>query len=122
MQYQNALLKESKNVSPFLQAGPPLDPKQMTIEPPPQPKPRNLSSMGVSQSMKQFKPMTGTTVTEGEISAGSVFEQLKYSESMHTLKALQKQQEANADRPSSSMFKKGTSDFINRKLRDKDKV
>jgi hypothetical protein len=104
--------------------GPPLDPKQMTIEPPPQPRPRNLpgATLGVSQSQKQFKPMTGTTaglVTEGEETTGTD-EPLKYSESMQTLRVLKSREEANIDRPPSSMFKKGTADFIKRKIVDKE--
>lgn len=52
VQYQNALLREQKNVSPFLQVGPPLDPKQLTIEPPPQPRQKHAQVLGVSQSVK----------------------------------------------------------------------
>ena len=103
-----------------MQQGPPLDSKMMTIDPPPQPRPRNQAqSLGVSQSMKQFAPMTGNVMTEGDISTGPSQEPLKYSESMHTLKILKKTQEASANRPSSSMFKKGTADFIKRKIVEK---
>ena len=34
VQYQNALNRENKNISPFMVNGPELDPKMMTIEPP----------------------------------------------------------------------------------------
>ena len=36
------------------------------------------------------------------------------------MKALHKAQEARKDRPASSMFKKGTSEFLNRKIRERD--
>ena len=34
VQYQNALNRENKNISPFMVNGPDLDPKMMTIEAP----------------------------------------------------------------------------------------
>ena len=43
-------------------------------------------------------------------------EVMKYSESISTLKKLQDTDEESKNRPSSSIFKKGTSEFIRRKL------
>jgi len=34
VQYQNALQRENKNISPFMTSGPELDPEMMTIEAP----------------------------------------------------------------------------------------
>ena len=44
---------------------------------------------------------------------------LKYSDSMHTLKKIQEQEENLRDQPGTTLFKKGTSDFIRRRI-DKD--
>ena len=41
---------------------------------------------------------------------------MKYSESMSTLKKLRDADEESKNRPTSSIFKKGTSDFIKRKI------
>ena len=60
-----------------------------------------------SQSHKVFKTM----VDDDEIP-----EHLKYSESMSTLKRLRNADEESKNRPSSSVFKKGTSEFLKRRL------
>ena len=46
----------------------------------------------------------------------AVPEHLKYSESMSTLKKLRDVDEQSKNRPSSSIFKKGTSEFLKRRL------
>ena len=44
---------------------------------------------------------------------------MKYSESMSTLKKLRDTDEESKYRPSSSVFKKGTSDFLQRQIASK---
>jgi len=41
---------------------------------------------------------------------------MKYSESMSTLKKLRDAEENGKNRPSSSIFKKGTAEFLKRKI------
>ena len=43
-------------------------------------------------------------------------EEMKYSESMATLRKLREVDEESKNRPASSIFKKGTADFIARKI------
>jgi len=46
-------------------------------------------------------------------------EHMKYSESMSTLKKLKTNNEETKARPASSIFKKGTAEFIQRKMNEK---
>ena len=58
-----------------------------------------------SRSSVQFRPYDD-----------SIAEHMKYSESMSTLKQMRDADEESKNRPTSSIFKKGTSDFIKRKI------
>jgi len=61
--------------------------------------------MQVSQSMKVFRSYDEP-----------IEEHLKYSESMSTLKKLRDAQDDTKTRPASSFFKKGTAEFLQRKI------
>ena len=91
-----------------MQDGPELDPVQATIE---APKPRRGSRVGQEQRMTHSKSTMAFRPQEEPVR-----ESLKYSESMSTLKRLRDVDEENKNRPTSSVFKKGTSDFIKRKI------
>lgn len=108
VQYQNALLKEKKKVSPFMVEGPELDDQQMTIEAHKTKKQlEDERALRQTQSLKQF-----TSVDSDSAYATRP----KFSETLHTLKKLKQTEAEDKHRPPSSVFKKGTSDFLRRKM------
>ena len=116
VQYQNALARESKNVSPFMVNGPDqLDPKMMTIE-----APKTKEQLEMERQQHGLQPSQSVKVMPTQIAADAPMqEHLKYSESMSTLRKLRDAEEETKHRPASSIFKKGTAEFIQRKIMSK---
>ena len=84
VQYQNALARENKNISPFMVNGPMLDPEMVTINPP------KTKQQREEQKRLQASQSSKVLMTLHE----PLEEHLKYSESMSTLKKLRDSHDA----------------------------
>lgn len=66
--------------------------------------------------MEQFRSQHFKSVSALKTIDQPFSEEMKYSESLATLTKLRDIDEESKNRPSSSIFKKGTADFIKRKI------